>query len=587
MKSKKFLVACALLGLTVQAHQVSNVSDGGRTLYNGIRLPKEWPPQIDATSRKPIKAPYLEEENIPKAIPIDLGRQLFVDDFLIESTNGVVRKFGKPVKYAGNPVMWAQTKAERALDTKLGDKPYPKDDKGHDWDPLYKRAPGCCMSGGGVWWDPTRRRFRMWYMSGWGGRISLAESKDGLDWERPPVGRDGDNIVLPDQKADTFSVYPGYDTDAPYANWRICISPGGNPTRSAEYVSPDGINWRFLRKTGLHGDCTTLFYNPFIGKWVWSLRANGQGCSRLYHAHPDFDKGGDWIFPEKGAGGKATNTADCAIWLSCDSADLPRTIDGTRYPSPFMYNVDAVPYESIMVGLFKILCGHGNGDSAKAGMPKTTSIHFGYSRDGFHFMRPDRTPAIDGSGWGSGAWDSGYLGNISSGFTIKDERIWIFYVGARGDATQNDPPRCMNANGMHCNFSVGLATLRRDGFAGMVADGLGSIATRPVKFSGAHLFVNADARFGDLTAEVLDEDGKPYAGYSAADCAGLSREDATKKAIVWSGGDLSRFAGRPVRFRFNLHTTTLFSFWVSRKPTGESNGYLAAGGPDYKGLRDE
>ena len=61
---------------------------------------------------------------------------------------------------------------------------------------------------------------------------------------------------------------------------------------------------------------------------------------------------------------------------------------------------------------------------------------------------------------------------------IKNERIWIFYVGARGDASQNDPPRCMIANGMHYNFSVGLATLRRDGFAGMVADGRGELVTR-------------------------------------------------------------------------------------------------------------
>ena len=108
-------------------------------------------------------------------------------------------------------------------------------------------------------------------------------------------------------------------------------------------------------------------------------------------------------------------------------------------------------------------------------MPKTTSIHFAYSRDGFHFTRPDRTPAIDESGWGSGAWDSGYVGNVSSCFAIKDERLWFYYVGARGDATQNDPPRVMLANGMHWNFSVGVATLRRDGFVGLVADGCGEV----------------------------------------------------------------------------------------------------------------
>ena len=568
------------------SQSVPDVPDGGRTLYNGIVLPKEWPPKIDPKDQNPIKAPYLEADNIPKVIPIDLGRQLFVDDFLIESTNGIVRAFGKPVKYEGNPVMWPETRAERALNTELGDKPFPKGAERRDWDPMYKTAPGCCMSGGGVWWDPTRRRFRMWYMSGWSGRIGLAESKDGLVWERPPVGRDGDNIVLPDQRADTFSVFPGYDTDAPYDNWRISISPGGNPTRSAAYVSGDGIRWRFLRHTGLHDDCTTMFYNPFLGKWIWSLRANWRHRSRIYHAHRDFYAGGGWHFPA-GRGVAKTNTVDCALWLACDNADLPRTLDGKVYTNAQLYNVDAVPYESVMVGLFKILCGHENNEAARAGMPETTSIHFAYSRDGFHFTRPDRTPAIDESGWGSGAWDSGYVGNISSCFAIKDERLWFYYVGARGDATQNDPPRCMLANGMHWNFSVGVATLRRDGFAGMVADGRGELVTRPVKFSGAHLFVNADARFGEVAAEVLDEKGEPYPGYSVADCKALARKDSAKHALTWTGGDLSRFAGKPVRFRFKMKVATLFSFWVSKKPTGESGGYVAAGGPDYKGLKDE
>ena len=541
---------------------VPDTPDGGRTLYNGIVLPQEWPPRIDPKDPNPIPAPYLQAANIPKVIPIDVGRQLFVDDFLIESTNGVVRAFGKPVKYEGNPVMWRQTKAE-----------------------MSAQAPGCAMSGGGVWWDPTRRKFRMWYMSGFAGRISYAESPDGVHWDRPDVGPNGDNVVLPNQVSDTFSVFPGYDTDAPYANWRICISPGGNPTRSAEYVSSDGIRWRFLRRTGQHGDCTTMFHNPFLGKWVWSLRAGWRHRSRIYHAHRDFYAGGGWHFP---LGRPQTNTVDCALWLACDNQDLPRTMgDCKTYTNFQLYNVDAVPYESIMVGLFKILCGYENDIAARAGMPKTTSIHFAYSRDGFHFTRPDRTPAIDESGWGSGAWDSGYVGNISSCFAIKDERLWFYYVGARGDATQNDPPRCTIANGMHYNFSVGVATLRRDGFAGMVADGRGELVTRPVTFSGAHLFVNADARFGEVAAEVLDENGEPYTGYSAADCRALVRTDSTKSALTWKGGDLARFAGKPVRFRFRMKVATLYSFWVSKKPTGESGGYVAAGGPDYKGLRDE
>ena len=119
-----------------------------------------------------------------------------------------------------------------------------------------------------------------------------------------------------------------------------------------------------------------------------------------------------------------SNTKDCYLWLACDYDDLPREIDGTRRRCE-LYNVDATPYESVMVGLFKVLSGRDNTEAAQHGMPKTTTIHFAYSRDGFNFTRPDRTPAIPDSDWDSGCWDSGYLSPCSSGFVIKDERLQI------------------------------------------------------------------------------------------------------------------------------------------------------------------
>src|SRR5689334_10757993 len=59
---------------------------GGELLYNGIRLPREWPPrdEVKVESREVMPVPYLNAP--PVVIPIDVGRQLFVDDFLIEKT---------------------------------------------------------------------------------------------------------------------------------------------------------------------------------------------------------------------------------------------------------------------------------------------------------------------------------------------------------------------------------------------------------------------------------------------------------------------------------------------------------------------
>jgi hypothetical protein len=58
---------------------------GTEVLYNGIRLQSPWPPFRRQLERELEFPPYLQKP--PAVIPIDVGRQLFVDDFLIEESN--------------------------------------------------------------------------------------------------------------------------------------------------------------------------------------------------------------------------------------------------------------------------------------------------------------------------------------------------------------------------------------------------------------------------------------------------------------------------------------------------------------------
>src|SRR6516165_7655895 len=91
-----FRLACAILLLLVAAN-------GQEVLYNGIRLPKVWPPRDVALTNEPIpEAPYLAEP--PSVIPIDVGRQLFVDDFLIEKTS-LARTFHRAEYHPANPLL--------------------------------------------------------------------------------------------------------------------------------------------------------------------------------------------------------------------------------------------------------------------------------------------------------------------------------------------------------------------------------------------------------------------------------------------------------------------------------------------------
>ena len=93
---RDFLAATALgaLGVPLRAGQLTAAAPG-ETLYNGIALASPWPPDNRHLSPDPITPPYLADP--PAVIPIDVGRQLFVDDFLIEET--AISGFPKEHKY--------------------------------------------------------------------------------------------------------------------------------------------------------------------------------------------------------------------------------------------------------------------------------------------------------------------------------------------------------------------------------------------------------------------------------------------------------------------------------------------------------
>lgn len=138
---------------------------------------------------------------------------------------------------------------------------------------------------------------------------------------------------------------------------------------------------------------------------------------------------------------------------------------------------------------------------------------------------------------------------------------------------------------MYAGGSVGLAVLRRDGFASMSTGAQGELLTKPLLFSGGYLFVNADAAGGNLSVEIRDAENRPIPGFAASDCRPVTT-DGVSTRVEWANGDVAALSGRPVRFHFQLDTADLYAFWVSRLPTGQSDGYLAAGGPGYSGVVD-
>ncbi|HEY7158179.1 MAG TPA: hypothetical protein VH575_29775, partial [Gemmataceae bacterium] len=199
----------------------------------------------------------------------------------------------------------------------------------------------------------------------------------------------------------------------------------------------------------------------------------------------------------------------------------------------------------------------------------------GFSRDGFHWHRPDHRPLVRVSER-PGDWNWGNVQSAGGCCLVVGDRLYFYVSGRAG--VKGSP-----ASGVS---TTGLAVLRRDGFASLGAgDKEGSLETRPVTFRGAHLFVNVAAKGGELRAAVLDKDGAAVAGLTRGNCVPVCG-DSTRAAVTWKGADLAKLAGQVVRFRFHLRNGELYAFWVSPEASGASHGYVAAGGPGLTGMTD-
>ena len=518
-----------------------------------------WPPKpVEISLEEPLDVPYLKQ--IPKVIDIRVGRQLFVDDYLIEKTD-LIRKFHQPEKYQDAPVFAPQTKLEM--------------NDGY--------CPLACPFNDGVFYDDNDNKFKMWYHAGWFNGTSYAESTDGINWKRlSELYPDKDAVIhhTTKQLRDGAAVWIDHKAKNPSERYKMFIfyrefeKPIGYfheisqnkiaGEYGALYSSSNGIDWKEAGRTGPCGDNTTFFYNPFTKKWVYSIRysstLDGYVRIRGYREADDFYEGGAW------------KKEDISFWSRTDRFD---EADPDLGYIPQLYDLNATPYESIMLGVHSIFLGPSNEVCEQTGRPKIIDLKISFSRDGFYWDRSNRQAFLPSSRR-EGSWDYGYL-HASNGICIvKEDKLYFYYTAFSGLSPQF---------GMHmyAGGNVGLAVLRRDGFASMEVDGqTGILLTRPLCFEGKYLFVNAEAKDGQIKAELLDENNRVIKPFSMKNCIATSTNE-TKQRISWKGNpDLGKYSGKPVKIKFYCNNASFYSFWVSPKESGASYGYMAAGGPGFK-----
>jgi hypothetical protein len=368
------VAASSLIAAAAAAAEPKEPKTDGETLYNGIVLPKDWPPKNVTPeflkSRKPPPEPFYLT-NPPAVIPIDVGRQLFVDNFLIDKTT-LKTVHHLPAYHPSNPVM-----------------------------------PSGMAFSGGAFYDPKDDLFKMWMH---GGGTSYSTSKDGIKWDKPKS--------VQGQGSDSQCVWLDLEAKDSAKRFIMTKSVVAGTCKGHIYFSADGVSWGSeVGTTGSWGDRSTFFYNPFRKLWVISARHGwSQPRFRKYWEVKEIDKGPYWGAPGQPGTGY--------WWCGADELDPERP----DYKIPCeLYNLDCAGYESLMLGMFSIWRGQ------PPPREKPNEVCVGYSRDGFNWSRPDRRAFCPVSEK-PGDWNYSNVQSVGGCCLIVKDQLYI-YVSGRGKGT--------------------------------------------------------------------------------------------------------------------------------------------------------
>jgi hypothetical protein len=221
------------------------------------------------------------------------------------------------------------------------------------------------------------------------------------------------------------------------------------------------------------------------------------------------------------------------------------------------YGLSAFPYETMYLGFLWIhRC-----TNLTSSPPGYEGYQIGpifselvSSRDAVHWTREEgNRPPILGLGTNN-TWEGGMVFTprtpLVEGSTIK-----LWYSGFK-----NHHDTALKKQ----QSAIGLATLRKDGFASLDAEvTTGTILTKTFANTGGALLVNyhTNSSTGWVKVEALDENTNVLSGYSQADCVPLSG-NSTTQAVTWAGHSELPARRQFLRLRFLLQNASVYSFMV-------------------------
>jgi hypothetical protein len=514
-------------------------------------------------------------------LQIGHNAQTFVDNWLIEQSDSVTRRWHKPQRIGDAPILRA-------------DRP-------------WEDTPYFTYSNFNVLKDPHDGLVKCWYEDlgpmtahqphPWKNRMLLATSSNGIDFEKPMLGR----VKIDDRDTNIFAGYvEGATPDAtnPWADigvhsaavvidpdpasgeqrYRMLFSRAaeGEPHTMECAYSADGVAWTPYAEKPSFGtsgsklsDVSTITIDPASGLFLQYTRHGGMGRSGLPGTASSIPEGSTarfgTYFPMRP---DLLNKRRVFRTVSADFIHWSDLI-AISAPDDLRDNLDTGHYG---VGQFRIGATHFGTLGILRYVDNEMDVRLIYSHDGVNWHDTDSgLPFL--APRGGNHWDRHMVSIVSPPVRVGDE--WYFYHG--GSWAHHDywwagpkelPHEEARSPADHVKFGLGVASLRFEGLASLdaVTPRPGRIVTRPLEFVGSTLQINARVRRGgSIKVAVADASGRPLAGYSFDECVPFTG-DAVRHEVCWTGGDGLPQPIRPGEFRklmFLLDDAEIFGFVVA------------------------